>query len=49
MTEALHWIGVALGLLVVIGGIRLLVRGLSQKPGAPASRAPKSWRSWWPL
>jgi hypothetical protein len=28
MTNVLHWIGVAFGLLVVAGGIRLFVRGL---------------------
>jgi hypothetical protein len=48
MTNVLHWIGVVLGLVVVVvGGIRLFVRGLSLKPSDPATRAPESWRSWW--
>src|SRR6267154_1608068 len=43
LTNLLHWIGLALGLLVVIGGIRLFVRGLSSKPSDPSTRAPESW------
>jgi hypothetical protein len=46
MSQVLHWIGVALGLLVVIGGMRLFVRGLSQKPSDPSTRAPERWWGW---
>jgi hypothetical protein len=49
MTNVLHWIGLALGLLVVIGGTRLLIRGLSSKPSDPSTRAPERWRRWWGL
>ena len=42
MTNALHWIGVVLGFLVVIGGMRLFLRGLSQKPSDPSTRAPNN-------
>jgi hypothetical protein len=48
MMNVLHWIGVALGLLVVIGGMRLFVRGLSQKPSDPSTRVSEPWLSWWP-
>jgi hypothetical protein len=46
MPNILHWIGVALALLVVVGGMRLFLRGLSQKPSDPSTRVPDSWR-WW--
>jgi hypothetical protein len=46
MTNVLHWIGVALGFLVVIWGMRLFVRGLSQKPSDPSTRAPERWWGW---
>jgi hypothetical protein len=32
MTDVLHWLGLALGLPVVAGGIRLYLRGMSLKP-----------------
>jgi hypothetical protein len=48
MTNVLHWIGVALGFLVVIGGVRLFLRGLSQKPSDPSTRVPENWWQWWP-
>jgi hypothetical protein len=46
MTIVLHWSGVALGLLVVVGGIRLFLRGLSLKPSDPRTRAPGRGRNW---
>jgi hypothetical protein len=46
MTNVLHWIGVALGFLVVIWGMRQFVRGLSQKPSDPSTRAPERWWGW---
>jgi hypothetical protein len=46
MSDILHWIGLALGFLVVIGVMRLFVRGLSQKPSNPSSRPPNRW---WPF
>ena len=46
MTNVLHWAGVALGLLVVVGGIRLFLRGLSQKPSDPRTRVPGKGRNW---
>jgi hypothetical protein len=49
MSDVLHWIGLAFGLLVVIGVMRLFVRALSRKPSDPSTRAPQNWRSWWPL
>jgi hypothetical protein len=46
MSNLLHWIGVALGLLVVVWGMRAFVRGVSQKPSDPSSRAPARWWGW---
>jgi cytochrome b subunit of formate dehydrogenase len=43
MTNVLHWIGVALGLLVAISGIRLFLRGLSLKPSDPKTRIRAKW------
>jgi hypothetical protein len=48
MSIVLHWIGVALAFLVIIGAMRLFVRGLGQKPSDPATRVPDNWRWWWP-
>jgi hypothetical protein len=48
MSDILHWIGVVLALLVVVGGMRLFVRGLSMKPSDPSTRvSDSSWRNWW--
>jgi hypothetical protein len=47
MSNVLHWIGVALGLLVVIGAMRLFVRGVSQKPSDPSTRVSNDWWTWW--
>jgi hypothetical protein len=47
MTNVLHWIGGALGFLVVIGAFRLFLRGLSQKPSDPSTRVPFEWKRWW--
>ena len=47
MANVLHWIGVVLALLVAIGGMRLFVRGLSQKPSDPATRVSNDWLTWW--
>jgi hypothetical protein len=47
MQNILHWIGVALAFLVLIGGIRFFLRGLSQKPSDPSTRVPDTWQSWW--
>jgi hypothetical protein len=47
MATVLHWVGVALGLLVVAGGIRLFVRGLSMKENDPSTRVSFSWKPWW--
>ena len=47
MTNVLHSIGVALGFLVLIWGMRAFMRGLSLKPSDPSTRAPESWRLWW--
>jgi hypothetical protein len=47
MQNILHWIGVALAFLVLIGGIRFFLLGLSQKPSDPSTRVPDTWRSWW--
>ncbi len=38
MSNVLHWVGVVIGLLVVIGGIRFFLRGLEGKPGDTSSR-----------
>jgi hypothetical protein len=38
MADVLHWIGVALVLLVAIGAIRLFLRGLSLAPSDPKTR-----------
>jgi hypothetical protein len=46
MMNVLHWIGVALGLLVVTLGIRAFMRGLSMKPSDPSSRSPERWWGW---
>jgi cytochrome b subunit of formate dehydrogenase len=35
MQNILHWIAVALAFLVVIGGMRMFVRGLSQSRAIP--------------
>jgi hypothetical protein len=47
MMNILHWIGVALGFLVLAVGIRFFLRGLSQKPSDPSTRVPFDWKSWW--
>jgi hypothetical protein len=47
MTNVLHWIGVALGFLVVIAGMRMFLRGLSQKPSDPSTRVSDNWSKWW--
>jgi hypothetical protein len=44
MTHVLHWIGVVIGLLVIVGGIRFFLRGLSAKPGDPSPRVPGKGR-----
>ncbi|HEY6255454.1 MAG TPA: hypothetical protein VIY51_06625 [Xanthobacteraceae bacterium] len=46
MTNILHWSGIALGLLVLILGIRAFLRGLSLKPSDPATRPPERWWGW---
>jgi hypothetical protein len=46
MANVLHWIGVALGFLVLAWGVRAFVRGLSMKPSDPSSRAPERWWGW---
>jgi hypothetical protein len=38
MANILHWVGVVVGLLVIIGGIHFFLRGLSGKPGDPSPR-----------
>jgi cytochrome b subunit of formate dehydrogenase len=47
MQNILHWIAVALAFLVVIGGMRMSVRGLSQKPSDPSTRVRFDWQNWW--
>ena len=39
MANVLHWIGVTVGLLVIVGGFHFFLRGLSSKPGDPPARA----------
>ncbi len=50
MTDALHWIGVALGFILIGFAVVGVWRGLSLKPTDPATRAPDrmSWfvRRW---
>ena len=47
MQSVLHWIGVAFALLVVVGSMRLFLRGLSQKPSDPSTRVSFDWKPWW--
>jgi hypothetical protein len=44
MANIIHWIGVVLGLLVIVGGIHFFLRGLSAKPGDPSRRVPAKGR-----
>jgi hypothetical protein len=40
MENVLHWIGVAVGLLVIAGGVSFFLRGLTLKPSDPPPRVP---------
>jgi hypothetical protein len=44
MANVLHWIGVAVGLLVIVGGIHFFLRGLTLKPDDPSRRVPGKGR-----
>jgi hypothetical protein len=44
MASILHWTGVVIGLLVIVGGIHFFLRGLSGKPGDPPARVPAKGR-----
>jgi hypothetical protein len=46
MTNILHWIGLALGFLVIAWGLRAFMRGLSLKPTDPSTRPPGKGRGW---
>jgi hypothetical protein len=40
MVNVLHWVGVAVGLLVIVVGVRFFLRGLTLKPGDSPTRVP---------
>jgi len=45
MSNVLHWVGVLVGFVVVVGGIHFFLRGLNGKPGDASPRPAAKGRS----